>query len=151
LRQTVVDSDARSSRRRASCRDRASKTRQCDPTHRAYRSGVSTRRWCKAASRGGINCTTSFAVVVTRRPESDLAQDLIVFAPCGLHAHMKIQVDTRPEKTFELATCSRPDLLDHPAALADDNRLLRFAVDDDGAKQAEQSFASLPFFLEPID
>ena len=46
-------SAARSSPRRASCRDRASETRRCDPTHRACRSAESARRWYRAAFRGG--------------------------------------------------------------------------------------------------
>ena len=53
-RRTAVGSAARSSRRRASCRDRASGTRRCDPTHRACKSVKSGRRWYGAASRGGI-------------------------------------------------------------------------------------------------
>ena len=52
--QSGGGSGVRSSPPRVSCRDRASGTPRCDPTHRACKSVKSGRRWYGAASRGGI-------------------------------------------------------------------------------------------------
>src|SRR5215831_12865533 len=52
-RRSGAGSAGRSSPRRVSCRDRASETRRCDPTHRACTCARSTRRWYRAAFRGG--------------------------------------------------------------------------------------------------
>src|ERR1700730_13742998 len=66
---------------------------------------------------------------------ADLAQDPLVLAPEGFHAHMQVEKDAGPEESLELLAGRSADPLDHVAAPADHNRLLRFAVDDNRAVQ----------------
>src|SRR5689334_8515442 len=78
------------------------------------------------------------------RAQSDLAQDPLVLTPLGSDANVQIQIDVRTEEPFQFFPRRDADLLDHGAASPDDDRLLRFAIHDDGAIQPQQPFPAAP-------
>ena len=84
------------------------------------------------------------------RWQPQLVERALVFAPVGADLDAQIEEHPRVEEAFELDS-GAPDAdgLDHRAAPADDDRLLRFALDQDGAVQAEQPLRVRLF--EPID
>ena len=63
--------------------------------------------------------------------------------------YAQIEKHARVEEALELVARRGADRLDHRAALPDDDRLLRFALDEDGAVQAQQ--ALLVGLLEAVD
>src|SRR5262245_20769167 len=68
---------------------------------------------------------------------------------------MKIEKDADPEEPLKFLTGSRTDPLDHLPAFAEDDRLLRFTIDDDGAIQPQnwwrRGCGAFDRLLEPID
>ena len=55
-----------------------------------------------------------------------------------LHPDVQVEKHPRPEEPLELLSRRRADALDHVAALADHDRLLRLAIHDDRAVQPQQ-------------
>src|SRR6267154_3757253 len=82
--------------------------------------------------------------------QTNIRQNGFVFAPLGLHADVQIQKYLQIEEALQLLPRGRADLLDHVPALPDDDRLLRLALDDNRAVEAQE--AAWRFrFLEPVD
>src|ERR1700693_5856903 len=69
--------------------------------------------------------------------QTDVVQHAIVLAPVRLYAHLQIEIDPGSEKAFQILPRRRPDALDHVAAAAHDDRLLRLPVDHERAVEAE--------------
>src|SRR3984893_4698469 len=85
---------------------------------------------------------------------ADLPQDPLVLATERFHAHVQVEEHAGAEESLELLARRRPDPLDHVAAPADHDRLLRLAVDDDRAIQPEdglRGIGPLGNLLEAID
>src|SRR5205809_2390537 len=61
----------------------------------------------------------------------ELAEKPLVFAPPFVNADVEIEENARAERGFELLPRIGADALDHVAALADHDRLLRVALDED--------------------
>ena len=76
---------------------------------------------------------------------------LLVLAPLGLHADVEIEKHLVVEEPLELLARGRADPLDHVAALADHDRLLRLAVDHDRAVQPQDAGSAPLRLLEPVD
>src|SRR5262249_57955256 len=70
--------------------------------------------------------------------------------PLAPDLHTEVEKHPRVEEPLELLAGGSPDAFDHLAAAADDDRLLRLALDDDGAVQLENSLRAVRL-LEPID
>src|SRR4051812_1921300 len=68
---------------------------------------------------------------------AQVAQQRIVFAPVALDAHVKVEEDARSKELLEIDACGTANTLDHLAAAADDDPLLRVALDDDAAIELE--------------
>src|SRR5882724_6594783 len=89
----------------------------------------------------GYDCTTP------RRPQSrppwsfqaDVVEGAFVLTPFGLHADVEIEIDLRVEELFEVLAGRDADALDQIATLPDHDRLLRLALDHDGAIQREDA------------
>ena len=58
--------------------------------------------------------------------------------PLGLHFHVEIEEHLLLEVLLEPETRRGPDVLDHRTRLTDDDRLLRFALDEDRAIELQQ-------------
>src|SRR5881296_368022 len=76
-------------------------------------------------------------------------EDPGIVSPLGFHLHVEVEVHAGAEESFELRARGGADLLDHGARLSDDDRLLRFAIHEDGTEQAHDRV--LARLLEPID
>src|SRR5262245_16317976 len=82
--------------------------------------------------------------------DADIVEHAFVLPPLGFDADMKIEKHLRIEELLEILARRDADPLDHLAAPADDDRLLRLTLDDDGAVQFQRTV--LPFrLLEPVD
>src|SRR3954463_15682697 len=114
----------------------------------------------KRHPEAGYDCTTPRRRGVgrpaesTRTPawsfEADVVQHAFVLAPFGLDAHMEVEEHPGVEKLFQVFAGGDANPLDHLSAPADDNRLLRLALDDDGAIQLEDPAPAFRL-LESID
>src|SRR4051812_38362362 len=82
------------------------------------------------------------ALLATARWQAERVKHAFVFSPVLSNLHVEIEEYARVEKGLELLARRRPDGLDHRAALADEDRLLRFALDQDRAIQAHQPLAT---------
>src|SRR4029079_19612956 len=69
--------------------------------------------------------------------QTDVIEHGIVLAPLGLDPHVAIEKHPGVEEAFEVLARGGADFLDHLAAAADDDRLLRLAIDDDRAVQPQ--------------
>src|SRR5437763_15390090 len=76
-----------------------------------------------------------------------IAEEALVLAPALVYGHVQVEEDLDAQRRFELLTRFRSDLLRHRALLADDDRLLRLALDDDGRVYLDQ----LLVFFPPVD
>src|SRR5581483_2782840 len=63
--------------------------------------------------------------------DSDPIEQGVVAAPVLAHLHLEVQVDAGAELALQLAPRRGPDFPDHPAALADEDALLRRGLDPD--------------------
>ena len=70
----------------------------------------------------------------------DVVQQALVVAPFGLHLHVKLQIHARVEEPLKVHSRGGADALDHLAAPADDDGLLRLPINQDGAVNAERFF-----------
>src|SRR5437870_3764997 len=82
--------------------------------------------------------------------QTDIRQDGLVFAPFRLHPNVEIEEHLQLEEALQLLPRRRPDLLDHVAAFADHDRLLRLAIDDDRAVEAQETARRLRL-LKSVD
>src|SRR5262245_55555642 len=78
----------------------------------------------------------------------DLVEHPLVVSPLGFYLDVQIEEHARLEVRFERHPRRRSDLLDHLAALADDDALLRFALHQDRAIELEERPLAL---IEAID
>src|SRR2546428_9608032 len=83
--------------------------------------------------------------------DANLAEQVVILAPFGAHAHVQIQKHLRAEEALQLFARGGPDLFDHLAGPSDHDRLLRLAINDDRAVEAQDSLAALHRLLEAID
>src|SRR5947209_2251582 len=88
-----------------------------------------------------------------RRPETDVVQHPFVFAPFRSHAYVEVEIHARSEELLELLPRRGPDALDHLAAPPDDDRLMRFAIDDNRGVEPQESPRALRFLgvVETVD
>src|SRR5262245_57106537 len=77
--------------------------------------------------------------------QAELCEHLVVFPPFGLDADVEVQEHAGGKKAFELLAGGDAYLLDHFAALTDDDRLLRLPIDHDGAVETQERLAALDF------
>src|SRR5689334_7031041 len=80
----------------------------------------------------------------------EILQDRVVFAPFRFHAHLQVDEHFHPEEALEILPRRRADPLDHVAAAANHDGLLRFALHDNGAIQP-QNRVRLMRLLEAVD
>src|SRR3989304_1785395 len=62
--------------------------------------------------------------------ESEALECPFVVAPAGLHLHSDLEKDAPSGHGLDLLARLAPDLLQHAAAFADDDRLVRLALDE---------------------
>src|SRR3989442_13696320 len=77
------------------------------------------------------------------RPQTDVVQHPFIFAPFRLDPHVETEIHASPEELLELLARRRADAFDHVTALADHDRLVRFAIDHDRAIQPQKPFPAL--------
>src|SRR6185436_4303145 len=71
--------------------------------------------------------------------QANLLQDVVVLAPLGLHADVKVEEDAGAEEPFEVLSSGGADPLDHLAATAQHDGLLRLTIDHDRAIELEEA------------
>src|SRR5688572_7138553 len=101
--------------------------------------GESSREWLPAR----------LALAPGRSRDADVVQGAVVIAPVRVDLDPKVEEDPGREELLEVEPCLGPDPLDHLPAAADDDRLLRFGFDVDGAVQPQDPAALL--LVELID
>src|SRR6185295_14140260 len=75
---------------------------------------------------GGVERHAGRPTIIRRRLfDADVAQDRIVLPPLRLDPDVQIEEDARVEELLEVLAGGDADPLDHVAAAADDDRLLR--------------------------
>src|SRR5213594_544287 len=87
---------------------------------------------------------------IRSRSHPQVGQHALVFAPLRLDGHPQIDEHVRPEEALEVFARRRADALDHLAAAADHDRLLRLALDEDRAIELEQR-TGRPWLFEAVD
>src|SRR3954452_9547960 len=67
--------------------------------------------------------------------EADVVEHALVLPPLGPDANVQVEKHLCVEELLEILARRDADAFDHLAATAHDDRLLRLALDDDGAVQ----------------
>src|SRR6187401_498332 len=69
----------------------------------------------------------------------DVVEQALVVAPLRLHLDVQVEIDPALEFALHLGAGGGADGLDHRAAAADDDRLLRLPIDQDRAEDLRDS------------
>src|SRR3954468_13955161 len=75
--------------------------------------------------------------------QADIVEHALVLAPFRFHPDVQVEKDLGVEKLFQVFARRDADPLDHLAAAADDDGLLRLALDDDRAVEVERAVLPL--------
>src|SRR5688572_2535524 len=88
---------------------------------------ASIRRGARSSIRSPSSEGTSPSSIRRRSAilNTDLVEHSLVVSPFRLHLDVQVEEHARLEVRLETEACSSPDLLDHLAALPDDDPLLR--------------------------
>src|SRR5688572_23685809 len=111
---------------------------------RPCRTSLATEK--EARSLESAACSQSSGVF---RTHAELIQKPVIVAPLRFELDPEVQEDLGVEEPFELFACGGADALDEVAAAANDDRLLRFPLHQDGAVQPQEP--AVADLLEAID
>src|SRR5262245_57774360 len=113
-----------------------------------------SQKWGVGSGEWGEDLTSSTPLPTPHSPlptphsssflNSQFIQRARVVAPMLLHADEEMQPDVASEQAFDVAPRFHADLFQRLAALADDDRLLRLALDVDHAVDFGRSLHLLP-------
>src|SRR5215212_3785472 len=73
--------------------------------------------------------------------DAEAVEQALVGAPAAPHVDPQVEVDAAAELQLERLTRGRPDRLDHPPLLADEDALLRVGLDPDPGAHVRQVVA----------
>src|SRR5215212_11336133 len=111
------------------------------------------RNWTKRSNSGPSHAAvaSAFALVVIAGAnlfDAEPVKQALVAAPALAHAHAQVEEDLAPEQGFHLLARAAAHVANHPAALANQDSLLRLGL---GPRVREHGDQAVLAFVDLVD